>query len=271
MPNEFDDLTPEQLQYLSEQAQARLTQLNGGGAGAAQKTTVRLPNGQQVSGTPQEIEAAFTAYSQQNQPQPQAVQQQQQQATTQPTKVEWNYDTFVKQFTEDPRKGLEYYNQAQYGFDPGQAVQQLYGAAVEMYKEVQRLQAAEASRQFPALQKPENREVVDKIITQNGWSRSSQSLEQAYWVAKGQGMIKEDAPKPSGNFWPQSTQVDPNQPNQQQNGAFQATVPYIPGNGGADPYSNFIDDFDAKTREVTTQDLRGMIEEVAARNFSAQR
>jgi hypothetical protein len=278
MADEFDNLTQEQLQYLRDRADERLQ--GGNGAGAPQKATVRLPNGQSVTGTPQEIEAAFSNYAQsQSAPQPQP--QVQNQATTQPAKTEWNYDTFVDKFKNDPREGLSYYNQAQYGFDPGQAVQNLYGAALEMYKEVQRLQAAEVRRQFPALNKQENYAAVEKVMKANNWQPSSQSLEQAYYMAKGQGLIKEEAPVRTG--YVPATQQNSNFPNtfDDYSGSFaqtqpnqQQAPPFVQGNsgwsGGGSP-DNFVEEFERKTQDTPTHELRGMLEAAIAQNFSHQR
>ena len=230
-PTSLGDLTPEQISYLEgELARAKAgTQQQQ----PAQAVTVTLPNGQQVTGSSEQINAAYQQYYAE---QAQTTQQTQAGNQSQAGVIErqkFNQEEFSKKLVANGQEGMEYLFESVYGYDVGKALP-LVGQGLAVV--AQRLEALERENFLTTTGIPQTDfGKIDKFVTDRGWAKNPESYKDAVAILKTNGQLGEmkapATPQPNPTPWMV--------PNGQQVGAFphatQATdsSPFIPPNVGS--------------------------------------
>jgi hypothetical protein len=153
---------------------------------------VELPDGSRVEADSAEelnrlLVAKLGEYREREEPAPAPVPQ------NEPKPRKWDYKKFQETFVNDPRAGQEYLEEVQSGIPGGYSkmVPMLINALGALTSQVQELQTQDFLNQTPEYDpSPENRKVLDKIISDRGWKVSNASLADAFDIAKSRGMIK---------------------------------------------------------------------------------
>lgn len=205
------NMDADQVAYLKKQLdeweKAKADQATGNQALSTEpaQVTVSLPNGQQVTGTNEQISAAFAEYQKQAQAgQPAPTQQQQGQVSESGQERVWgtqNQEKFADLASKDFKEAMDYYFQEALGYHPQQAIQML---TMGMAKMAERIQSTDQHR-FAAAHNmdAETFDAVKKVVEQNGWPMDEQNLMNAYHVAKGQGLLQNQAtPTPTPGVGP---------------------------------------------------------------------
>ncbi len=100
--------------------------------------------------------------------------------------TEWSYDKFAETFRSDPREGLDYVDQAQYGMPVRRMVPALMVGVAQLMKEVQDLR----NREFVRSTSSEALPAVEQIIKERGWTPNAQAYDDALAIAKAKGLVK---------------------------------------------------------------------------------
>lgn len=176
----------------------------------------RLPNGEVIYGTQQEImeqlaQRANTAQQTSN-------------TNQEANQKKFDYEQFAQRFAvqKNPVEAINYGWESTYGYNPHAAINQLANMVVQLYQGQQQIQ----TQNFLSTHKdfkdtPKNRKVVSEIIQQG----RAQSLEDAYALAKGQNLLELGEEKSAA--FPSAAQ-------QTETDAFSA-LPYTPGYGSREP------------------------------------
>ncbi len=108
-----------------------------------------------------------------------------------PAPPKFDMDEFTKRFVKDAREGMEYLETAQYGFPVSRAVPVIAMTMKALADSVQEIQAQRfLDSNDDYVPTPENQKILEGIVTKRGWKPGYQSLNDAFAVAKTQGLIK---------------------------------------------------------------------------------
>lgn len=185
MANEKLEQVLQELQGLSdEEFEQRLVALASGEQEKhepepARKVTFRLPDGSVIEGNSvEDVQRIVNARAQQspNPPPP---------GLTPSEQVKWDYDQFVERFKKDPREGLDYADQSQFGVPIRQLVPVLAVGMSNLMKEVQDLRQREIARQIPQDAIP----VVNQLMQELGMPGTPQAYDAALTLAQAKGLI----------------------------------------------------------------------------------
>lgn len=254
MTDPFANLTPQELQALRSELDARLS------ANQPQKFGLTLPNGQRVEGTDEEVQAAVNGYwaeQERLRPAPAATQQ-----AHQEDKPKFDQSQFLQKADKDFDAGMQYYFQTKYGYDPGQLLNLVVGAVNKLVErqgeyDFERFTGSYEGKFAPT---EKNRKAIEEIVQQMGWEKSTKSYENAYHLAAGKGLL--EAPTPAGQqYFPAPTQ-QPVRTEQPRNYA----PPRI-GSGSFDEGSRIplADEFFSRTLDKSPDQIRGILEELESR------
>jgi hypothetical protein len=105
-------------------------------------------------------------------------------------KPSWDFDKFAKQFVQDPDGALDYMDTVKVGAPVRKLIPPLMMLVQQMAKKVQELEVQNFVRNSDYEPSPENRKAVQAIIEERGWEPNARSLQDAYDIAKGRGLIK---------------------------------------------------------------------------------
>jgi hypothetical protein len=110
-------------------------------------------------------------------------------ASTEP-KPAWDFDKFAKQFVQDPDGALDYMDTAKLGAPVRKLVPMLAAVVQQLGKKVQELEVQNFVKSSDYEPSAENRKAIQGIIEERGWEPNARSLQDAYDIAKGRGLIK---------------------------------------------------------------------------------
>jgi len=139
--------------------------------GQPQQISVTLPNGQQFTGTQEEINEQYQRLMQQA--------QSQQQAGGSPN---FSVEEWGRKLESDPLEGMNYLDKARFGFDPKQAMVNMAGVITKLQDELREIQFS----QNEELRDPRARQTVEQYVQ----SGRAQNMNDALLLAKAEGKIK---------------------------------------------------------------------------------
>jgi len=222
-----------------------------------QKMQYRLPSGEVITGTMQEINQRLTQElqkQQQPEPTPQA------NGVQVVDKVNWSFDEFQKKFMDDPSQGLSYMYKAKHGFDPVTAMPALAQIVGGLVGKLNQIEQENFFSKHEGVKKTDNNQKVLYGLMQSG---RAQTLDDAFAIAKAQNLLEVEEVKQPNQFQVGTekapTFFDPTNPNNF------GPPPQIGGNSGLDsgPVSTF--QLEQQLQNVDQNQLRGFIEDMEQR------
>ena len=172
--------------------------------------------------------AKLTEYRQAEEPTPQ-----------EPEKVEFNFKTFEEKFLKDPREAQEYMEITQYGMPVTKMVPFLIAGLAQTARRLQELEAYRFVSETEGYKaSPQNRAVIEQIMRERGWQPSYQTLQDAYLIAKGRGLIDEKPPETK------------------------PTTPYTPprvGGAGSEPSADSVRELRERAYEASLEELENFL------------
>lgn len=267
--NPFAGLDTENLAWVEQQLQAAKA-ATGGQQQQAPVLSVTLPDGRQVQGTNEQVQQAYQEYYAAQAPKP----SQGQQGTQVAQRQEFNQKQFQDAIIRDGREGFKYIHETVYGFDPATVVPTLAKATIELAQQVGALTEEKFRGSHQGLSE-QDFGAVKKFAADQGWSQDPKSLENAYLILKGQGVIEKqpiNQPQNGQFFQPQTIGANPSpffsQQGQQGNlpSAMHQTgpvlVPHV-GSGSAGGWSQnqeaSVADIERMTRGYSREELADVL------------
>jgi len=198
----LDDNIKEELAKLSDEELAQLQTMLSDGEQQQQTATptnaqgrdgenyqYRLPDGEVINGSdPVDLAKKVEEYyrrqaTPQTTPQPSAPPVQRQ---------PWDYKKFTELFVQDPRQGLEYLEEAHYGFKTAQVVPALAQVVQTLAAELQQVKEQTKTSYFSTLPE-EERSAVQAILQERGWQLTPQAVQDARDIARARGLVQPKA------------------------------------------------------------------------------
>ncbi len=212
------------------------------------KQQVKLPDGSVVEGTPDELNQLLLQKLQETPvPSSEAPVKQPDQAA----KPTFEFDTFQKQFMAEPTDGIRYANMAKYGFDPIEAIIQMaqyMQTVAPQFEAIQSQYAVSNLKDFEST--PDNRKVLEDIITARQWAKTPQSYTDAHAIAQAEGKFEPKASLPSA--------TEQERPKDDFYG-----LPAPVGESSSSGASSLTSDQFTKAQDMPLDKLRGLVESLA--------
>ncbi len=214
------------------------------------KQQVKLPDGSVVEGTPDELNLLLLQKLQET-PVQTPVEQTGPGQPQQAAKPTFEFDTFQKQFMAEPTDGIRYANLAKYGFDPIEAIIQMaqyMQTVAPQFEAIQTQYAVSNLKDFEST--PDNRKVLEDIITARQWAKTPQSYTDAHAIAQAEGKFE------TKTNLPNATDQEPPKD------AFYG-LPAPIGESSSDSASSLTSDQFTKAQDMPLDKLRGLVESLA--------
>jgi hypothetical protein len=254
--DEFQDLTKSLEEYAKTQG---WTQEQGGQQEEqVQQVTFRLPDGRQITGSQEQVNAQVIEYYQQQQ----AGQQPQQDQQVKPS---FSQEEFQRRLTNDGYEAAQaYYFENSWGYDPRQGIAQLAGLVKDLVGKVNGLETQGFRAQHQLSE--EHWQAVQNMVKENGWQEAPQSYENALILARARGAIPAAEGQPG-----QGTQPMPSLPGATQQPGQETVIPqHFTGSGQPGERVSFDADqmndlavrqsLEAQADGMSTEDLRRLVD-----------
>ena len=218
-----DNDIKEQLAKLSDEDLAQLhTMLNDGEQQQTATPTnaqgrdgenyqYRLPDGEVINGSdPVDLAKKVEEYYRRKATPPA---QQPAPSSPAPQRQPWDYKKFTELFIQDPRQGLEYLEEAHYGFKTAQVVPALAQVVQTLAAELQQVKEQTKTSYFSTLPE-EERAAVQSILQERGWQLTPQAVQDARDIARARGLVqpKQEAQQPQQFVPPRTPRTGPKPP-----------------------------------------------------------
>ncbi len=155
-----------------------------------------------------------------------------------PAKPEFDFKEYEKRFLKDPRKAQEYMEITQYGMPVTNMIPFLVAGIAQMAKKVEELEAYRFVSETEGYEaSPEARRAIEQVMRERNWRPSYETLQDAYLIAKGRGLIEAKEPKTEKK-------------------------PYVPprvSGAGSEPSQDQINEITARGYEMPMEDLEKLL------------
>lgn len=254
----FNDLTREELEALREELNTRLA----GGQPQAQQISMVLPNGEKVTGTETEVQSKLNEYYAN---QKREAEQQPRQTAHNEDRPQFSQSEFYKKAEQDWDSGMKYYFETKYGYDP-LALTPILVAAVNKLNG--QLSEQNFDRSISSIEgfyaSDKNKKVLNDIVKEKNWEGTVDSYRDAYFLARGRGLLEEQPQKqfefPTGTPQPHGPYV-PSPGQDPDNG--RVAPPRLGGGGFPEAEVNpSVDEFYNRTRDLSPDKIRGILEQM---------
>jgi hypothetical protein len=179
--DEFRDLTKSLGDYAKAQGWTQEQGQEGQQEEQVQQVTFRLPDGRQITGSQEQVNAQVNQYLSE-----QAGQQEPQQ--DQQTKPSFSQEEFQRRLTNDGYEAAQaYYFENSWGYDPRQGIAQLAGLVKDLVGKVNGLETQGFRAQHQLSE--EHWQAVENMVKENQWTETPQSYENALILARARGAI----------------------------------------------------------------------------------